>query len=54
MHIAFAARASFQIIFKVRVLRRGAPELFDNGSRKRSSAKIGVQDHSSGIDHRLE
>ena len=53
VHIALAARSSFEVIFQIRVMNRSLAKLVEYGGRKRRTAQVRVQDHSCGIDHRL-
>ena len=52
--VALAARAGFEIVFKIGVLRGGAAEFFDDGFGERRAAKIGVKDDAGGVDDRLK
>ena len=54
MHIALAARAAFQVVFQIGIMRRGPAQLFEYSRRKRRAPQIRVQNHARGVDHRLQ
>ncbi len=54
VNVALAARAGFEVVFEIGILRRGAAEFFDGGFGERGASEIGVENDAGGIDHRLE
>ena len=54
MHVAFAARAGFEVVFEIAVLRRSAAEFVHDCFRQRRPAQVRVQNHSRRIDDRLQ
>ena len=54
VHIALAARSRFEVILQIRVTNGGLAKLVEYRGRKRRTAQVRVQDHSGGIDHRLQ
>ncbi len=54
MHVALAARATFEVIFKIAVLRGAAAEFVHDCFRQRRPAQVRVQNHSGRVDDRLQ
>src|ERR1700722_2719142 len=54
MNVAFAARAGFEIVFEIGILRCGAAKFLDGGFGERGAAEIGVEDDAGGVDDGLE
>ena len=52
--VALAARAGFEVVLEIRILRGGAAEFFDGGFGERRATEIGVQDDAGGVDDGLE
>jgi hypothetical protein len=53
VNVAFAARARFEVVFEIGILRGGATEFFHGRFGERSAAEIGVEDDAGGVDHGL-
>src|SRR3984893_11031113 len=54
VYVTFAPRARFQVIFKITVARRAAPNLLHRRAAQRRAPQIRVQNHPGRVDHRLQ
>ncbi len=54
VHVAFAARARFEIVFKIAVLCGATAKFVHHRFRQRCAAQISVQNHSRRINYRLQ
>jgi hypothetical protein len=54
VHVALAAGAGLEVEFKVRVTLGDFANMVERVLRQRGAAEVGVQEDTSGIDHRAQ